>query len=51
MVCACTMLEYLVHAPIRASASAQVPTNVQEVMTSVVLLSLIFYSVFLCVFL
>lgn len=50
MVCSCTMLEYLVHAPIRAIASAQVPTNVQGelqgAMTSVVSLSLIFGSVF-----
>ncbi|WP_375619667.1 MULTISPECIES: MFS transporter [unclassified Bartonella] len=50
MVCACTMLEYLVHAPIRAIASARVPTNVQGelqgAMTSVISLSLIFGSVF-----
>ncbi len=53
MVCACTMLEYLVHAPIRAIASAQAPINIQGelhgAMTSVVSLGLMFGSVFLCV--
>ncbi len=50
VVFACTMLEYLVHAPIRAIASAQVPANaqgeLQGAMTSVISLSSIFGPIF-----
>ncbi|WP_442864048.1 MFS transporter [Bartonella sp. 220B] len=49
-VFSCTMLEYLVHAPMRAIASEQVPANaqgeLQGAMTSVVSLSLIFGPLF-----
>ncbi len=50
VVFACTMLEYLVHAPMRAIASAQVPANaqgeLQGAMTSVLSLSSIFGPIF-----
>ncbi|WP_026017344.1 tetracycline resistance MFS efflux pump [Bartonella birtlesii] len=50
VVFACTMFEYLIHAPMRAIASEQVPENVQGelqgAMISVVSLSLIFGSIF-----
>ncbi|EJF94549.1 tetracycline resistance MFS efflux pump [Bartonella taylorii] len=50
VVFVCTMCEYLVQAPMRAIASAQVPPNVQGelqgAMTSVISLGLIFGSIF-----
>lgn len=50
VIFACTMLEYLFHAPMRAIASAQVPTNVQGelqgAMNSVISLSLILGPIF-----
>ncbi|WP_034989078.1 tetracycline resistance MFS efflux pump [Bartonella senegalensis] len=50
VVFVCTMLEYLVHAPIRAIASAQVPINaqgeLQGAMASIISLSSIFGPIF-----